>query len=93
MKATWYDRQGPAAEVLVCGQLPDPVPGPGEVRVAVRFSAVNPGDTKKRRGWLGSDMPYDRVIPHSDGSGVIDAALIRAFEDRRRIERPWLFAA
>ena len=57
MKATWYDRQGPAAEVLVCGQLPDPVPGPGEVRVAVRFSAVNPGDTKKRRGWLGSDMP------------------------------------
>ena len=92
MKATWYDRQGPAAEVLVCGQLPDPVPGPGEVRVAVRFSAVNPGDTKKRRGWLGSDMPYDRVIPHSDGSGVIDA--VGPEVDPRRVgQRVWVFGA
>jgi NADPH:quinone reductase len=33
---------------------------------------VNPGDTKKRRGWLGSSMPYPRVIPHSDAAGVID---------------------
>jgi NADPH2:quinone reductase len=37
------------------------------------FSGVNPGDTKKRRGWLGSVTPYPRVIPHSDGAGVIDA--------------------
>ena len=70
MRAVWYDRQGPAAEVLRLGDLPDPQPGPGEVRVRVRFSGVNPGDTKKRRGWLGSSMPYTRVIPHSDGAGV-----------------------
>ena len=74
MRAVWYDRQGPASEVLQIGELPDPDPGPGEVRVRIRFSGVNPGDTKKRRGWLGSSMPYPRVIPHSDGAGVIDAA-------------------
>jgi hypothetical protein len=37
------------------------------------LSGVNPGDTKKRRGWLGSSMPYPRVIPHSDGAGIVDA--------------------
>jgi NADPH:quinone reductase-like Zn-dependent oxidoreductase len=71
--AVWYDRQGPAAEVLTVGDLPDPQPGPGEVRVRLTFSGINPGDTKKRRGWLGSSMPYPRVIPYSDGAGVIDA--------------------
>jgi NADPH2:quinone reductase len=72
MRAAWYERQGPADEVLTVGELPDPEPGTGEVRVRVRYSGVNPGDTKKRRGWLGSTMPYPRVIPHSDASGVID---------------------
>src|SRR5215207_8980376 len=73
MRAIWYDRQGPAAEVLQSGEMADPEPGPGDVRVRIRFSGVNPGDTKKRRGWLGSSMPYPRVIPHSDGAGVVDA--------------------
>ena len=73
MLASWYDAQGPAADVLHVGELPDPVPGPGEVRVRVTISGVNPGDTKKRRGWLGSSMPFPRVIPHSDAAGVIDA--------------------
>ncbi|MHB9861864.1 NADPH:quinone reductase [Streptomyces sp. YIM S03343] len=73
MIASWYDRQGPAAEVLQVGELPDPTPGPGEVRVRVTVSGVNPGETKKRRGWLGSAMPYPRVIPHSDAAGVVDA--------------------
>ena len=54
VRAVWYDRQGPASEVLQVGELPDPEPEPGEVRVRVRYSGVNPGDTKKRRGWLGS---------------------------------------
>jgi NADPH2:quinone reductase len=35
MRALWYDRQGPAAEVLQAGELPDPQPGPGELRVRV----------------------------------------------------------
>ena len=50
MLASWYDRQGPAADVLRVGELPDLTPGPGEVRVRVTVSGVNPGDTKKRRG-------------------------------------------
>lgn len=73
MRAAWYDRPGPAAEVLVVGELRDPEPGPGEVRVRVRLSGVNPGDTKKRLAWTGAAMPCPRVIPHSDGSGVVDA--------------------
>ncbi|MFJ8028686.1 NADPH:quinone reductase [Streptomyces sp. NPDC096311] len=73
MLASWYDEQGPAADVLHVGELPDPRPGPGEVRVRVTVSGVNPGDTKKRHGWLGSSMPYPRVIPHSDAAGVVDA--------------------
>jgi len=90
--AVWYDRQGPAAEVLQLGELPDPQPGPGEVRVQVRFSGVNPGDTKKRRGWLGSSMPYPRVIPHSDASGVIDE--VGEDVDARRVgSRVWIYGA
>jgi len=72
MRAAHYDEQGPAAQVLHVDELSEPVPGPGEVRVRVRFSGVNPGDTKKRAGWLGSSMPYPRVIPHSDAAGVVD---------------------
>ena len=48
MLAAFYDRQGPAGDVLHVGELPDPTPGPGEVRVRLTFSGVNPGDTKKR---------------------------------------------
>ena len=92
MQAVWYDRQGPASEVLQIGDLPDPDPDAGEVRVRNHFSGVNPGDTKKRRGWLGSSMPYPRVIPHSDGSGVIDA--VGADVSRRRLgRRVWVYGA
>lgn len=92
MRAVWYDRQGPASEVLQVGELPDQEPGPGEVRVRVRFSGVNPGDTKKRRGWLGSSMPYPRVIPHSDAAGIIDTVGEDVSRDRvgRRV---WVYGA
>lgn len=83
MRAIWYDRQGPAADVLQAGEMTDPVPGPAEVRVRMRFSSINPGDTKKRRGWLGSAMPYPRVIPHSDGAGIVDS--VGETVDRGRI--------
>src|SRR5208282_430837 len=73
MLAAWYDRQGPAADVPQVGELPTPEPGPGEVRVRIRFSGINPGDTKKRSGWQGNPMSFPRIIPHSDGGGVIDA--------------------
>jgi NADPH2:quinone reductase len=73
VRAVWYDRQGMAADVLQVGELAAPDPGPGEVRVRVSRSGVNPGDTMKRRGWLGSSMPFPRVIPHSDAAGVVES--------------------
>ena len=73
MRAAWYERQGRASDVLEVGDLEEPTPGRGEVRVRLTCSGINPGDIKKRQGWLGSAMPYFRVIPHSDGAGVIDA--------------------
>lgn len=54
--------------------MPTPEPGPGEIRIRLAYSGISPGDVKKRSGWQGSPMPYPRVIPHSDGSGVVDAA-------------------
>lgn len=72
MRAASYDRQGAALDVLQLGELPEPHPGAGEVRVRVRLSGVNPGDTKKRSGWLGNPMAFPRIVPHSDGAGVID---------------------
>jgi NADPH2:quinone reductase len=44
MKAVWYDKTGPAAEVLTFGDMPTPVPGPGEVLVRLHASGVNPAD-------------------------------------------------
>jgi NADPH2:quinone reductase len=92
MRAVWYERQGPAGEVLQVGDLPDPEPGPGEVRVHVTLSGVNPGDTKKRRGWLGSAMPYPRVIPHSDGAGVVESVGV-GVDPTRVGQRVWVYGA
>lgn len=72
MRAAWYEQQGPAREVLVVGEMPDPVPSVGEVRIRVAFSGINPGDIKKRQDVFGYGMAYPRVIPHSDGAGEID---------------------
>jgi NADPH:quinone reductase len=90
--ASWYDRQGPAAEVLQVGELPDPQPAAGEVRVQLAVSGVNPGDTKKRSGWLGNPMAFPRVIPHSDGAGVIDA-VGSGVEEGRIGQRVWVYGA
>ena len=72
MRAAWYEKQGAARDVLVVGEMPDPEPGPGEVRFRVAASGINPGDAKKRQNFFGYGMPYPRVIPHSDGAGTID---------------------
>jgi NADPH:quinone reductase len=72
MKAAWYEKQGPAREVLNVGEMAAPTVGPGEVRIRISTSGVNPGDTKKRGDAFGVGMPYPRVIPHSDGAGRID---------------------
>lgn len=73
MQAAFYERTGPAAEVLQLADLPDPQPGPGELRVRLRWSGVNPSDVKSRAGLRNPVMPFPRVVPHSDGMGVVDA--------------------
>lgn len=92
MIAAWYDSQGSAQDVLQLGELPTPNPGPGEVRVRMSLSSINPGDTKKRRGWLGSSMTYPRVVPHSDGAGLVDAVGSGVGQSRVG-ERVWVFGA
>lgn len=72
MKAAWYEKQGPARDVLKVGEMADPTAGPGEVRIRISASGINPGDTKKRGDAFGVGMPHPRVIPHSDGAGRID---------------------
>lgn len=72
MRAAWYEKQGSADDVLVVGEMPDPEPGPDEVRIRVAASGINPGDLQKRRNAFGYGMPYPRVIPHSDGAGIVD---------------------
>src|ERR1700747_3394567 len=72
MKAAWYEKQGAARNVLVVGNMDDPRPRTGEVRIRIAFSGVNPGDVKKREDTFGLGMAYPRVIPHSDGSGTVD---------------------
>lgn len=73
MHAVWYEKQGPAREVLVHGEMPDPPVGPGQVLVKVTTSAVNPSDCNGRGGNLGRRLLFPRVIPHSDGAGTVIA--------------------
>jgi NADPH2:quinone reductase len=89
MRAVWYERTGPADEVLVQGEQPTPEPGPGEVRVRLMASGVNPADCNRRRG-VGYRMEAPLVIPQSDGAGVVDKlgpGVTRFVEG----ERVWLY--
>jgi NADPH2:quinone reductase len=71
MHAAWYEKNGAAAEVLHLGEIETPKPGPGEVRVKLKTSGVNPSDVKTRAGTT-RKIAFPRVIPHSDGAGEID---------------------
>ena len=73
MKAAWYEKQGAARDVLTVGEMDEPRPRGGEVRIRVAASGINPGDVKKRQNAFGIGMSYPRVIPHSDGAGIVDA--------------------
>ncbi len=95
MQAVWYERNGAARDVLTFGELPVPDVGPGEVRVRLHSSSVNPIDIKRRQGVLAmydAPMPFPRIIPHDDGAGVIDAVgpgIDRACEG----QRVWVYLA
>lgn len=82
MRAARYLRTGPAAEVIEIVDLPVPDPRPGEVRVRIHASGVNPHDTKGRSGWAGGDVPSGGIVPHSDGAGVIEAVGVEVFPSR-----------
>lgn len=73
MRAAWFEQFGAASEVIQIGDLDTPQPGPGEVLVRMHRSAVNPSDVKKRAGAFPNLLDDGFVIPHSDGSGVIEA--------------------
>src|ERR1700688_683519 len=69
--AAFYEQNGPAREVLKLGDLDTPRPGPGEVRVKLATSGVNPSDVKARLGSTRKTRDPS-VIPHSDGAGKIE---------------------
>ncbi len=90
MRAAFYEATGPAREVLRVGELPDPVPGAGEVRVRLQWSGVNPSDVKSRAGLRSKVLAFPRIVPHSDGMGVVDA--VGAGVDAARIgQRVWVW--
>ncbi len=91
MKAALYTSLGPAAEVLRVGDVDRPEPGPGQVRVRMQLSAINPTDWKSRAG--ATPRPVDGFqIPHHDGAGVIDA--VGDGVDPGRVgERVWTWLA
>ena len=90
MRAAFYEATGPAREVLRVAELPDPVPGAGEVRVRLQWSGVNPSDVKSRAGLRSKVLAFPRIVPHSDGMGVVDA--VGAGVDAARIgQRVWVW--
>jgi NADPH2:quinone reductase len=72
VRAALYRRNGPSAEVLEVTDLEVPEPGPGEVRVRVITSGINPTDWKTRAGHA-NRVPDGFQVPHQDGAGVVDA--------------------
>ena len=91
MRAAFYEKNGAARDVLSVADVETPKPGPGEVRVRLKTSGVNPSDVKSREGRT-RKIAFPRVIPHSDGAGEIDA--VGAGVPPSRIgERVWTWNA
>jgi NADPH2:quinone reductase len=87
MRAVVYSEAG-GPEVLRLVGRDEPQPGPGEVRVVVAVSGINPTDWKARRG----SLAFPEVVPNQDGAGTIDA--VGEDVDPGRIgERVWVWEA
>lgn len=92
MLAAFYTRTGAARDVLTLGEIDTPTAGPGEVRVRLACSGVNPSDVKSRAGVRSRDLPFPRIVPHSDGAGVIDQ-VGTGVPPQRAGERVWVWNA
>jgi NADPH:quinone reductase-like Zn-dependent oxidoreductase len=68
MKAVRFSQFG-GPEVLQVVDLPDPHPGAGQVRIAVRAAGVNPSDWKKRQGLMDGELPQTLGY---EAAGVVD---------------------
>src|SRR5262245_8725724 len=91
MRAAYYERNGTARDVLHVGEVETPKPSPGEVRVKLATSGVNPSDVKSREGRT-RKIAFPRVIPHSDGAGEID--MVGEGVPKSRVgERVWTWNA
>ena len=92
MKAAWYNSFGPAEEVLKIGEFDTPEPRPGEVKIRIYASGVNPSDTKKRLGANPALLDDGPVIPNSDGAGEI-ISVGEGISSSRIGERVWVYNA
>jgi NADPH2:quinone reductase len=92
MRSIVYNRFGDSS-VLELVERPVPEPGPGEVRVRVITSGVNPTDWKARQGGTyGDQLPFPEITPDQDGAGIVDA-LGEGVTDHEVGDRVWLYMA
>lgn len=92
MKAAWYERQGPASEVIRYGEQPSQPLGEQDVRLRLAFSGLNPSDLKRRMGFNGQPHAFPLIIPNSDGSGTVLEVGAKV-KDFRLGDRVWVFNA
>lgn len=92
MKAAWYERQGPAREVIKVGELPDSTLGAFDVRVSLEYSGLNPSDLKRRVGFNGQPHAFPLIVPNSDGAGFVSEIGPEA-KGLRVGDKVWVFNA
>lgn len=90
MKAAFYEEVGSASAVLQLAEISTPEPQAGEVRIKLLWSGVNPSDCKSRAGLRSKIMPFPRVIPHSDGMGIVDA-VGQGVSSLKQGQRVWIW--
>jgi NADPH2:quinone reductase len=99
VRAGWYERKGAAREVIEVGEMEAPEPGPGEIRVRLHASGVNPTDCKRRSAHGEEDWNYayhfpdfPRIIPNNDGAGEVDM-LGESVDGFSKGDRVWVYNA
>ena len=92
MKAVTYNSFGSPSSVLTYSDIDKPKPRANEVLVKLHFSGVNPSDAKARAGGRPGvkSPPFDIIIPHSDGSGII-VKVGKNISSERLNERVWIW--